>query len=387
MDFAFATAQTIRFGNGVSRELASIIDQGTRKAFVVTGTNPSRHREPIEILSQSGIEVERFAQSGEPSIDSINEGVNAARATQPDIVIGIGGGSAIDSGKAIAAMASNKGELLDYLEVVGRGLPLESPSLPYMAIPTTAGTGAEATRNSVIGVPEAGVKVSLRSPSMLPRWAIVDPELTYQLPAKIAAYTGIDALTQNLEAFLSSKANPLSDAIAREGLIRAGRSLRAACGDSLDCDAKADMCIASLCGGIALANAGLGAVHGFAGPIGGMIDAPHGAICGSLLLPVFRANFDTIKRRDAEGATSRKFDEAARLLTGNPEAKGTYALAWLESLTQDLPLNKLSELGFSSDLIQEASEKALRASSMRGNPVELSKADLREILGDALAIS
>ena len=387
MDFAFATAQTIRFGVGKARELASFLDKGMSRAFVVTGSHPDRYQPSLDLLAKNGIEIERYAQGGEPDIESIGEGLQAARAFEPDLVIGLGGGSAIDAGKAIAVLASNSGDLLDYLEVVGRGRPLENPSLPFMAIPTTAGTGAEATRNSVIGVPEAGVKVSLRSASMLPRWAIVDPELTYELPIESAAYTGIDALTQNLEAYLSAKSNPLSDAIAGEGLRRAGKSLRAACSETLNREAKADLCVASLCSGMALANAGLGAVHGFAGPIGGMIDAPHGAICGSLLLPVCRANFDTVRRRDPQGATARKFDEAARLLTGNPEAKGTYALAWLESLVQDLPLPNLSELGFDADQIPEAAEKALRASSMRGNPIELSKADLREILSEGLGES
>lgn len=384
MNFSFATAQTIRFGPGAAKELASLIDKEVRTIFVVTGSNPDRHRGPLELLERNGATLHTFSQCGEPDIASISEGVAAARSLEPDLVIGIGGGSAIDAGKAIAALVPNPGELLDYLEVVGRGQALERSSLPYMAVPTTAGTGSEATRNSVIGVPEAGVKVSLRSASMLPRWAVVDPELTYELPLQIAAYTGIDALTQNLEAFLSAKANPLSDAIAREGLILSGRSLRKACDQTVDHDAKADICIASLCGGIALANGGLGAVHGFAGPIGGMIDAPHGALCGSLLLSVCRANFETIKRREPNGPSSAKFDEAARLLTGNPEAKGTYAMAWLESLVTELPLPTLTELGFSPDQIPEAAEKALRASSMHGNPIELSKADLREILDEAL---
>ena len=384
MDFSFTTANSIHFGPGKSRSLSSLLPRETDRVFFVTGSTPSRFQAILDLLQKNGIRLEVYSISEEPTVESLGEAIQAARRFDPQIIIGLGGGSVIDAGKAIAALIHNTGELIEYLEVVGKGRPLAYPSLPFMAVPTTAGTGSEVTRNSVIGVPNAGVKVSLRSPYMLPHWAIVDPELTYALPQEIAAYTGIDALTQNLEAFLSKKANPLSDAIAREGLRKAARSLKASCGGTLNRDAKSDMCISSLCGGLALANAGLGAVHGFAGPIGGMIDAPHGALCGSLLLPVCRANFDTISRRNPDSETARKFDIAAQILTDNPAAKGTYLIAWLDALIKDLPLKSLSELGFTEELISEASDKANRASSMKGNPVELCQADLREILQDAL---
>ncbi len=384
MEFSFATANAIHFGAGKARTLSSLLPRGADRIFVITGSSPQRHQAILDLLAKNGIQLESCAIEREPTIDSLSDGIAAARRFDPQVIIGLGGGSAIDAGKAIAAMIRNSGDLIEYLEGVGKGRQLTYPSLPYMAIPTTAGTGSEVTRNSVIGVPEAGVKVSLRSPYMLPLWAIVDPELTFELPPEIAAYTGIDALAQNIEAFLSKQANPLSDAIAREGIKRAGRSLKAACGERLDREAKSDLCIASLCSGMALANAKLGAVHGFAGPIGGMIDAPHGGICGSLLLPVCRANMDTITRRDPNGVAAEKFNEIARLLTGNPSAKGNYAIAWLDALIKDLPLKKLSELGFTQNHISEAADKAARASSMQGNPIELSQADLREILHDAL---
>ncbi|MFL3658991.1 MAG: iron-containing alcohol dehydrogenase [Opitutales bacterium] len=384
MDFSFATANSIHFGIGTARFLSRLLPRGTDRVFIATGASPERHQAVIELLEKNGINLEVYPISKEPTVDSLAEAIQAARTFKPQVIIGLGGGSVIDAGKAIAALIHNTGDLMEYLEVVGKGRPLDYPSLPFMAVPTTAGTGSEVTRNSVIGVPNAGVKVSLRSPFMLPHWAIVDPELTFDLPAEIAAYTGIDALTQNLEAFLSKKANPLSDAIAREGIKRAAHSLKAACSETLDRNAKSDLCVASLCSGIALANANLGAVHGFAGPIGGMIDAPHGALCGSLLLHVCRANFDTATRRDPDGVVVRKFDEIALLLTDNPAAKGTYAIAWLDALIKDLPLKPISELGFDSDLIAEAADKASRSSSMKGNPVELSQADLREILQAAL---
>ncbi len=335
-------------------------------------------------LAANDIETAMFPVTSEPTTYLISNALKNARTFQPDTVIGLGGGSVIDTGKALAALLNNDGELLDYLEIVGKGKPILHPSIPYMAIPTTAGTGSEVTRNSVIGVPDSAVKVSLRSPYMIPRWAVVDPELTYDLPPEISAYTGMDAFIQCLEAYLSREANPLSDGIALQGLQRASLSLRAACQSKLDKAAKSDLCVASLCSGIALANAKLGAVHGFAGPIGGMIKAPHGALCAGLLLPVLRMNYDIVMRRESRGETSRKFDQVAQVLTGNPTAKGSYAIAWIESLIKDLPLAPLSELGFTEAMIPEAVKKSTQSSSMKGNPIDLESADLRKILEECL---
>ncbi len=384
MDFTFSTASHIHFGKGVSRSIADLLPKDAKRALLVVGSSPERHKSIVDNLNNSGLELSTVSISGEPTVDSVAETLSAARSIEPQLVIGLGGGSAIDTGKAIAALLNNEGELLDYLEVVGKGKPLLHPSIPYMAIPTTAGTGSEVTRNSVIGVPDSAVKVSLRSPYMIPRWAIVDPELTYDLPVSIAAYTGMDALIQSLEAYLSRKSNPLSDGIALEGIRHAARSLRKACHNQLDPDAKSDMCIASLCGGIALANAGLGAVHGFAGPLGGMTNAPHGALCASLLLSVLRTNFDIASRRKTEADLIKKFDQVAQIVTDNPSAKGNYAIAWFESLLKDLPLASLSELGFTESMIPEAVKKSAQSSSMKGNPIDLEHADLREILEDCL---
>ena len=203
----------------------------------------------------------------------------------------------------MAALLTNEGDLSDYLEVVGKGRPLQNPAAPCIAVPTTAGTGAEVTYNAVLGVPDQHVKVSMRSPLMLPRWAIVDPLLTHSMPPELTASTGLDALTQLIEAFVSNKANPLTDGVCREGLQRAGRSLRRAFEDGSDAEAREDMSLASLFSGMALANAKLGAVHGFAGPLGGMTDAPHGVICGKLLPYVMQANVRALQDR-AAGFTS-----------------------------------------------------------------------------------
>lgn len=211
------------------------------------------------------------------------------------MVIGLGGGSVLDAGKAIAALVTNLGNVFDYLEVIGKGQPLVNAPLPFIAIPTTAGTGTEVTRNAVLGSPAHGVKVSLRSPMMLPSLAIVDPELTYGLPPEITASSGLDALTQLIEPFVSVKANPMTDAICREGIRHAAKSLRTVYHNGADASAREGMSLASLFGGLALANAALGAVHGFAGPLGGMLNAPHGAICAKLLPLVMEVNIKVLR--------------------------------------------------------------------------------------------
>lgn len=384
MNFSFATPSQIEFGEGCSKTIPSLLDESHSPLFVLTGSNSKRYAQTIGMLTQSGHEVFIHPVHGEPDVKSVTVASEAAREAGAKCVIAIGGGSVIDTGKAVAALVTNTGSLIDYLEGVGKGKPLSQNSLPFMAIPTTAGTGAEVTKNSVIGVPKAGVKVSLRSTSMLPTWAVVDPELTHNLPVDIAAYTGMDALIQCLEAYLSKFANPLSDGIAREGLRLAARSIRGACSDKLDTEAKSDLCAASLCGGIALANAKLGSIHGFAGPLGGMIPAPHGAICASLLVSCFSANLRAIDSRDKENPSRAKMDDVATLLTGNPQAKASYALAWFESLSNDLPLKSLGDLGLERSQIDEAARKSAKSSSMKGNPIELTKFELVEILEAAL---
>lgn len=384
MSFSFSTADQIHFGEGISKSIPSFLDESLSPIFVLTGSDSKRYAQTIGLLTQNGFEVFIHPVQGEPTVNSVTQASEAVREAGAKCVVAIGGGSVIDTGKAVAALATNPGKLIDYLEGVGKGKVLAQDSLPMMAIPTTAGTGSEVTRNSVIGVPKAGVKVSLRSASMLPKWAIVDPELTYKLPVEIAAYTGMDALIQCLEAYLSKNANPLTDGIAREGIRLAARSIRSTSNDKLDTEAKSDLCAASLCGGIALANAKLGSIHGFAGPLGGMIAAPHGAICASLLVSCFSANLRAFDSRDHENPSRAKMDDVATLVTGNPMAKASYALAWFESLCNDLPLKSLGELGLTADRIEEAARKSAKSSSMQGNPIELTKFELFEILEAAI---
>jgi alcohol dehydrogenase class IV len=335
-----------------------------------------------EILSAQGIPFDEFHVHGEPTVDVVRAGTQAAKGC--DLVIGLGGGSVLDAGKAIAALGTNRGDIFDYLEVIGKGQPLIESSLPYIAIPTTAGTGTEVTRNAVIESPAHGVKVSLRSPMMLPNIALVDPELTYNLPPTITASSGLDALTQLIEPFVSVKANPMTDAICREGIHYAARSLRQAYHNSADISAREGMSLASLFGGMALANAALGAVHGFAGPLGGMLHAPHGAICAKLLPLVMEANLKALESRHAGHVAIDKYIEIAQIVTGNKNASAQDGVKWVSDLVSELNISPLSAHGMNESQIPEAVEKTLNASSYKGNPIALTERELIEILERAM---
>jgi alcohol dehydrogenase class IV len=382
--FEFATAGRILFGRGRLAEVGPLAAALGERAFVVTGATPARVRPLLDLLEAEGLDAVTFSASGEPSLDTVREGASAARASERDLVIGMGGGSAIDAGKAIAALLTNPGDPLDYLEVIGAGRPLAEPPIPYIAIPTTAGTGAEVARNAVLTAAEHRTKVSMRSPLLLPRLAVVDPELTCSLPPEVTAYTGLDALTQLIEPLVCTRASPLVDGICREGIGRAARSLRRAVEHGGDVEARTDMSLASLFGGIALTNAGLGAVHGFAGPLGGMLGAPHGAICGRLLPHVMAANIAALEGQHPRSRALARYEEIARIVTGRPEATAADGAAWSAELVSGLAVPPLSHWGMAGDDIPEAVEKARRASSMRGNPVRLTADQMAGVLTEAL---
>jgi alcohol dehydrogenase class IV len=383
MRFEFATATRIIFGNGAIQQAAPLAAKLGSCAFVVTGRTGERAEQLLEQLKEQGIRSFTFNVPGEPTVAVVNSGVKQARQAKSDLVIAAGGGSALDAGKAIAAMLTNSGELEDYLEVVGSGRPLTRNAVPNIAIPTTAGTGAEVTSNAVLGLPEYGVKVSMRSPLMLPRLALVDPELTHSMPPSVTASTGLDALTQLIEAYVSNKANPLTDGICREGIKRAARSLRLAYENGSDRAAREDMCLASLFGGLALANAKLGAVHGFAGPLGGMISAPHGAICARLLPYVMDKNVQALKTRTENSPALARFDEIAGLLTGNTTARALDGIAWVKGLCRELNVPPLAGFGLKEQDFATVIAKARKSSSMKGNPVTLTDRELMEILKES----
>ena len=384
MRFEFATATRIIYGPGVLSEAGPAASQMGRRALLVTGSSRERARSLLDILSGVGIEIDLFQVAGEPTTGVIADGTRAAKAWKADLVIGFGGGSALDAGKAIAALVTNPGEMLDYLEVIGRGKSISERPLPYIAIPTTAGTGTEVTRNAVIGSPEHRVKVSLRSPLMLPSLALVDPQLTYDLPREITASTGLDALTQLIEPYVSVKANPIADAIAREGIQRAGRALPALAHDLDDHTARDEMALASLLGGMAMANAALGAVHGFAGPAGGMFPVPHGVVCARLLPVVMEANRAALERRQPDSPVLARYQEIAGWLTGEAKARAADGIRWVEEQVRSLEIPSLGFYGLKSEHIPELVEKSAKASSMKGNPIQLTFDEMEAILQQTL---
>lgn len=384
MPFEFATAARVIFGAGTAEQLPGLASGLGRRALLVAGANPARHSQHIDALAKGDLSCTVVSAAGEPSIAAIEAARAEARRSRCDLVIAIGGGSVIDSGKALAALIPNSGEALDYLEVIGAGEKLTVSPLPFIALPTTAGTGAEVTKNAVLGSPEHGVKVSLRDNRMLPDIALVDPLLTHSLPPAATASTGMDALTQLLEPFVSYLANPLTDALCEAGLRRAGRSLRRVVAEPNDADARADMALASLLGGLALANAKLGAVHGFAGVLGGLTGAPHGAVCAALLPGVMQANMTALAERAADSPALGKYRRAARLLLDAPDATAHDALAWISETSRLFELPRLGELGLGKADFAEIVAKSQASSSMKGNPILLNAQELEAILMAAL---
>ncbi len=379
--FEFATAGRIMAGPGRAAELPGVLAGLGSRVLVCTGADPERH---AGLLGGLALPAVMFPVAGEPTVELARAGVAVAREHGADVVAAVGGGSVIDAGKAVAMLLGNGGDPLDYLEVVGSGREITQPSVPCVAVPTTAGTGAEVTANAVLAVPAHRVKVSLRSRLMIPRVALVDPLLTLSCPPPVTAASGLDALTQCLEPFVSVKASPLTDGLAREGLRRAGTGLRAAYANGDDLRARADMAVCSLSGGIALANAKLGAVHGLAGVIGGTADVPHGVACAALLAPVIEANVRALRSGQATADILARYAESAQLLTGDPAASIEDGLAWIRETLTLLAVPGLAAFGLGRGQAEAVAAKAMTSSSMQGNPVALSHDDLEAILLEAL---
>jgi alcohol dehydrogenase class IV len=384
MRFEFATANRIIFGAGAISQAAPLAKEFGRRALVVTGRNPARAKPLLDALLKLELQVFPFAVEDEPDLDVVRRGVALGKREQCDVVIGFGGGSALDSAKAIAAMLTNDGDVLDFLEVIGGGKALSRPPASFVAIPTTAGTGSEVTRNAVLASPQHRVKVSLRSPLMLAKVALVDPELTWELPPALTASTGLDALTQLIEPYVSGRANPMTDGLCVEGMRRAARSLRVAYENGRNAAAREDMAVASLFGGLALANAGLGAVHGLAGVIGGMFNAPHGAICAALLPKVMAANLAALRSRDSANASLPRYEEVARLLTGHSNARADDGVEWVARLTTDLQIPKLGIYNLEPQHVSDLVEKSKNASSMKANPIVLTNDELAVVVVSAM---
>lgn len=377
MRFEFVTAGRILAGPGRAADLPAVLAGLGTRVLLCTGANPLRHN---ALTGQLGLPAAQFPVAGEPTVGLARAATEAARQHGADVIAAIGGGSVIDTAKAVAMLLGNGGDPLDYLEVIGAGRPITQPAVPCVAVPTTAGTGAEVTANAVLTAPEHRIKASLRSPLLIPRVALVDPQLTVSCPAPVTAASGLDALTQCLEPFVSVRANPLTDGLAREGLRRAAAGLRAAYTDGTDLAARTDMALCSLLGGMALANAKLGAVHGLAGVIGGTADVPHGFACAAVLPAVVEANVRALRSAPDGGWALDRYAESARLLTGNPSASIEDALAWIRDTIRLLAVPGLATFGIEPAQAAEIAAAAARSSSMQGNPVPLPESTLRDIV-------
>ena len=389
--FDFFSAPRIVFGRGQIARLAELAAPLGRTALIVHGIPEETLARLAAQLASAGIRAVPLIQVGEPTVADIDRALNTARANACDMALGIGGGSAIDAAKAAAGLLSNGGTALDYMEVVGKGQKITKPAAPWIAIPCTAGTGAEVTRNAVIGYKggDKNFKASLRSEHLLPRIALVDPELGITVPPEVTASSGMDALCQCIEAYTSSGANPMTDALALEGVQRTARALRRAYADGRDLDAREDMALAALLSGIALANAGLGAVHGFAAPLGASFPIPHGTVCAALLPHVMAANVHAL--RAANHPTLIRYATIGRVMLhkelGNNVSDDDaihFAITFVQSLARDLRIPGLAQFGLTPPAIPAQVELAQKSSSMRYNPIPLPRDVLQNILTAAL---
>jgi alcohol dehydrogenase class IV len=389
--FELAAPGRILFGRGAVAEAgkaALALARGKHaekaRALLVSGGSEERIAGLLRSLDEAGLERVGYSIRREPRFEDAREALALARKEGCSVVLGCGGGSALDLVKAVAALLANPGDPLDYAELIGGGKALSEPSYPCVAIPTTAGTGSEASRNAVLVSEEQGVKVSLRSPGMLPLLAIVDPEMSYGMPPRLTAETGMDALTQLLEPFVCSSPNPLVDAICREALPRALRGLPRAFADGRDADAREDMAFASLSGGLALANARLGAVHGIAGPLGASLPIAHGAACAALLAPAMEITVAALRSRSPDNPVLGRYTELAALVCGEPAAYAEDLAPALRKLCAGLGIRGLASFGLERKAFSSLASKSAVSSSMRGNPIRLCEDEILAILEAAL---
>jgi len=385
--FDFFTAPEIYFGNGRIKELPELcLSFGKRVLLVKGGQSLEKSGQLATLLymmDKKGLSVHVMSVTAEPEVDLIDSMVDQAKSCHPDVVVAIGGGSVLDAAKAVSGLITNGGSVMEYLEGVGTGRMIEQPAIPFIAVPTTSGTGTEVTKNAVISSRAMKFKKSIRHQFLIPRIAVIDPELTLSQLPEVTAACGMDALTQLIEPYLSIKSNPFTDAICLKGIELVSRSLRRAYINGSDLEARENMCLASLMGGIALANAGLGAVHGIAAPLGAFFPLAHGVACATVLPAAFQVNASALAQSGEKSAILAKFADVSRVITrvdkkDDPKAI-SMGISWLNDLKRDLGIPSLSQLGIrESDLPLIVSES--RGSSMKTNPVVLKDEDIEEIL-------
>jgi alcohol dehydrogenase class IV len=386
--FEFASVGRIVFGCGQFGRIAELALPLGHKALIVANGNRELASRLERVFVAVGIKSLSFRVTGEPTVDMVDQAVVRAQKEMCDMVVGLGGGSAIDCAKAVAALLGNGGLTLDYLEVVGKGRKISHPAVPWIAVPTTAGTGAEVTKNSVVGYPPRKMKASLRSDLILARIALIDPELGAAVPPAVTARCGMDALCQLIEGYTSNGAQPMTDALALEGIGLAGKSLLPAFTRGDDLDARKNMALAALWSGMVLANAGLGAVHGLAAPLGAAFPIPHGTVCAALLPYVMRANVQAARQEDAAHPVLARYAVVGRALTGTQIADETPAIdagiAFVHDLCRRMQIPPLRQFALAEKDLAEVTALAQRTSSMRYNPVRLSDDALAGLLRAAL---
>lgn len=376
--FQFMTSTRIVFGEGALLESFSLLNQFGYCVLLVTGRNDER-TQPLEAyFKQQKMRYQRVAILGEPLISTVEELAAMGRRFRPDMVIGIGGGSVIDVAKALAAMIPNQGCVYDYVDVVGRNVPLQVKPLPMIAIPTTAGTGAEVSKSAVLQSAQEQVKVNLSSLELFPDLAIIDPTLSYGMDPIISGYCGLDALTHLIEAYVCGEPNPLTDMICEEGIRRISAALLTACIDD-HLPSRSDMAFAAMLGGMARTNANLGAAHGLAAALSGRLEAPHGLISARLSPYVMKENVEAAMEEGRADVLYR-YKRVARLLTGDPQAEIEQGITWVIRAIQQLNLPSLSSFGLCNTLFEVVADDALRSHAIKGNPLPLTQTRLMNIL-------
>ena len=387
--FSIARLPRIEFGSGTLNRLPDIAASYGTRLLVVTGMRSFAESEAgarlFASLGERGLSWEQLRVSGEPSPEFVDASVAALRGTRFDCVVGVGGGSALDAAKAIAGLLRPGNSVMDHLEGVGPELPYRGPATPFIAVPSTAGTGSEATKNAVLTAP-GDFKKSFRDDKLVAEWAIIDPDLLATCPPALIGADGLDAFTQLLESFVSMRASPLTDALARSGIMAARDALPALYRQQ-SVAARAKMAYASLTSGICLAQAGLGAVHGLASPLGALFPIPHGVVCGTLVASATASNIEALEARDPDNPALPKYAEIGRRFAMKKGLDGPDARRFLVEVLRnwevELDLPRLSAYGVGEgDLPRIVA--ASRGSSMKTNPLVLTDAELTDILASRL---
>ncbi|MBZ4647093.1 MAG: hypothetical protein PWR27_120 [Petroclostridium sp.] len=385
--FAFASTPKILFGAGMFEKLDEITLKYGNKVLIVTGGSSLRRTgkfdELLNRLKERSIQTFSISVKGEPSPELVDEAVDKYRKEHVDVVVAIGGGSVLDAGKAISAMLPQSDSVMEYLEGVGSEKKHNGIKVPFVAVPTTAGTGSEATKNAVLSkIGENGFKSSLRHDNFVPDVAMLDPALAISCPPSVTAASGLDAFTQLLEAYVSTEASPMTDALAFNGLEYVKENLVPACTTDMEnVSVRGGMAYASLMSGIVLANAGLGVVHGLAGPIGGYFDIPHGVVCGTLIGEAVKMNIHLLRQAGEVGNKYlEKYAKVGAMLSDLDEKDVdrccNQLVQKIEEWIKLLKIPRLSEYGISKNDLDKIVEK----SGNKNNPVKLGKEHIKQLL-------